>query len=111
MLRSALTALVMVIVLVLLPGVGSGVVLVMLTALVMEPAPVLTLTVSVIVPDMPEAMLAVVSWMLLVLVVKLIEPLLSESCAPSKLTPAALRLSVSVTLAASLGPALLKVIR
>ena len=96
----------MVLVAVLLLGVGSAVVLVMLTALVMEPAPELTCTVNVIVPEPVLDRLANVSVRAALLVLSV--PVLA--CALSRVSPAAVRLSVTVTEAALLGPAFAKVI-
>ena len=103
--RSALVGRLMVLVAVLLAVLGSAVVLVMLTALVIEPAPALTCTVRVNVPLAPLARLALVTVSAPLLVLKL--PVLA--CALNSVRPAAVRLAASVTLAAVLGPAWLKV--
>ena len=63
----------------------------------------MSVAVNVIVPPAPDARLAAVAVRLVVLVLKPSEPL---TVAPTKVSPAALRLSVRVTLAAALGVAL-----
>ena len=105
-LRSALVSRLMVLVAVLLVVLLSGVVLVMPTALVMEPAPALTDTVSVSVP--PAALANVPSVRVTAPVEVWSVP--DDACALTSVKPAAVRLSVMVTLLALLGPVLEKVI-
>jgi hypothetical protein len=102
--RLGVTTIVLAIVLVsvLLPVAGSGVVDVMLTRLVMDPLMPLTSTVNVMVPPAPAVRLTAVAVTLAVLVLRVNDPL---TAALTKVNPAALRLSVKVTLAAALGPA------
>ena len=104
--RSALVSRLMVLVAVLLVVLLSGVVLVMPTALVMEPAPALTDTVSVSVP--PAALANVPSVRVTTPVEVWSVP--DDACALTSVKPAAVRLSVMVTLLALLGPVLEKVI-
>jgi hypothetical protein len=108
-LRSALLALLMVLVDVLFAGTGSAVVDVIDTVFVIDPPPDPTNTVSVNVPETPEARLAVVSVTLEVLVTKPIEPELRLIWAAVIARPAADKPSVTVTPDAALGPALAKV--
>ena len=97
------TVRVIVLVLVLSPVEGSGVVDVMPTVLVMDPEVAPTWTVNVMVPPDPAARLAAVAVTPAVLVFRPKDPL---TVALTKVNPAAVRLSVSVTLDATLGPTL-----
>jgi hypothetical protein len=99
----------MVLVDVLFAGTGSAVVDVIDTVFVIDPPPDPTNTVSVNVPETPEARLAVVSVTLEVLVTKPIEPELRLIWAAVIARPAADKPSVTVTPDAALGPALAKV--
>jgi hypothetical protein len=101
--RLGVTANVRLIVLVevLLPVVRSGVVEVMPTVLVIDPDPPLTSTVKVMVPPAPDARVAAVAVIWVVLVVRLNAPL---TVALTSVRPAALRLSVKVTLQQRWGP-------
>jgi len=99
-LKSTLTTLVIVDVLVLLLVSGSAVVLVMPTALVMEPVSAVGITVSVMTPLPRAARLAIVSVTPAVVVLRVPE----LATAVTRVNPAALSESVSVTFAAALGP-------
>ena len=101
-LRSALTTRDIVTLLVLLPGVGSAVVLVMAAALVMEPAMAVATTLSVKVPEPPDARLANVSVTPPVDVLTVPE----LATALTSVRPAAVSESVRVMFWAVLGPAL-----
>ena len=103
-LRSALVTTGVTTVLVLLPGVGSAVVLVPLAMLVTEPVLAVTVALTISVKVWLIARLAVVAAALAPAIV--VVPLLPEALI--RLSPA-LRMSVSVTLSAVLGPKLTKV--